>query len=83
MGVSLNGGTPKSSHFTRGFHYFHLPFWGYHYFRKPPYIDTNFPMNSEMPMGFSEAIGWSQATYAEVDLGMVMVLSSRHRLMRR
>ena len=29
MGVSKNNGkTPKSSHFSRVFHYFHHPFWG-------------------------------------------------------
>ena len=28
MGVSKNGGTPKSSILNRDFHYFHHPFWG-------------------------------------------------------
>ena len=39
MGVSLNGGTPKSSiliGISMDFQYFHHPFWGYHHFRKHP-----------------------------------------------
>ena len=35
MGVSVNGGTPKSSHFSRVFHY-KPSIFGYPYFRKHP-----------------------------------------------
>ena len=37
MGVSENGGTPKSSHFNRDFHY-KPSILGYHYFWKHPYV---------------------------------------------
>ena len=43
-GVSKNRGMfpPKSSHFNRGFHYFHHPFWGTNIFGLTP-INTNHP----------------------------------------
>ena len=41
MGVSLNGGTPKSS-ILIGFSIINHPFWGSPYFRKPPYISVMF-----------------------------------------
>ena len=51
MGVSKNNGIPKSSIFSRVFHYFHHPFWGnYHHFWKHPgpyiYIYTYIPKGS-------------------------------------
>ena len=80
MGVSLKWWYPQIIHFNRGFHYFHHPFWGYHYFKEPPHIYRyKFPNELRNAHG----VFWRMRPCAEVDLGMVMVLSSRHLLMRR
>ena len=73
LGVSKNRGTPKSSNLI-GFSIINHPFWGYHYFRKPPFITGRGPLPSlhiEVPPFFSRSF-----VYVDFVASMLGVLRS-------